>query len=158
MLGSLLICVGLFWIFLELTISNLTGTSMSQYLQQKLLEHTLRHVSWTSPTTVYVALFTVMPGEDGTGGTEVTGGAYARQAATFAAYANTAPTGGKCVTSADISFPVATANWGTIAGVGIYDASSSGNLLLYQTLTANQVINSGQQFVLSAGDLEVDMD
>ena len=107
-------------------------------------------MSYTSPTTVYVALYTAPPGETG-GGTEVTGNAYARQAVTFGAQS-----GGTVLNSVDVLFPVATpSGWGTITDFAILDAVSSGNMLYYGTLSSPVTINAGEQFKFAAGALSV---
>jgi len=97
---------------------------------------------------VYVALFTSDPGDDNTG-TEVSGGSYARQSVTFAA-----PSGGATSNSGDITFPEATADWGTVSHVGIYDASTDGNLLFHGALTQAKAVYSGDQFIIKTGDLD----
>lgn len=124
-------------------------SQMSNYLEGALVNAVLRNTSYTSPTTVYVALYTSDPGETDAG-TEVSGGSYARQAATFGA-----PSNGVTTTSADLTYPVATANWGTITHVGIRDALTAGNLLFYGALDASKTINSGDQFKILAGNLTV---
>lgn len=107
----------------------------------------------TGPATLYIGLLTATP-TDSTGGTEVTGGSYARVAVTSslanwagtqAAASTTASTGTSGTTSnnAAITFPAPTANWGTITGVGIYDAVSGGNLLIYSALTTSKTVNNG---------------
>lgn len=126
--------------------------SMSNYLENKLLEHTLRNISYTPPTTVYLALFTSDPGEDKTG-TEVSGGAYARKAITFNAAAS-----GAVTNSADILFDIATANWGTVSHVAVFDALTAGNMLYYGTLTTAKTINSSDQLKIVAGDLSISLD
>lgn len=136
-------------------LGGATGVAMSNYLEQKLLEHTLRNVAYTSPTTVYAALFTaVADGEAGTV-TEVTtsGTAYARQSIAFAAYS-----GGSVASSAQQTYAVATANYGTVTDMGIYDASTAGNMLLYGALTASKVINNGDQFVFPSGNVTCTFD
>ena len=132
-----------------------TGVSKSTYAEAATLNGFLRNTAYTPAATVYLAAFTVMPINDGTGATEVSGGAYARQSIAFSA-----PSGSPRATanSGAINFPVATANWGTVVGVGIYDASSGGNLLYYGTLNANQVINTGGQLQFAAGDITVTED
>ena len=125
--------------------------SFSNYLETKLLAHTFSNTAYTSPTTVYVGLFTTNPAEDGSG-TEVSGGSYARQSGSFTTSGNTA------TTSAAIEFPTATASWGTITHVGIYDASSSGNLLAYAALTASKAIASGDVFRIPTGDIDITLD
>ena len=126
--------------------------SFSNYLETELLDHVFANNAYTSPTTVYVALFTaVTDGEAGTV-TEVSGGGYARQAGSFSVSGNTA------TTSAAIEYPTATADYGTVTHVGIYDASSAGNLLAYASLTASKTISSGDVFRIPAGDLDITLD
>ena len=124
---------------------------MSDYLEASLLNATLRNTAFTSPTTVYVALFLTDPTDAGSG-TEVSGGSYARQSATFAA-----PSGGIVATNADINFPQATANWGTIAYIGIYDALTTGNLLYHTPLTTSKAIDTGDIFKIASGNLTVQL-
>lgn len=124
-------------------------SAMSNYLENALVNATLRNTSYTSPAAVYVALFTTDPTDAGSG-TEVSGGSYARQAATFGA-----PSNGASTTSADISFPQATGSWGTVTHFGVYDASSSGNLLYHGALTASKTIETGDIFKIASGSLTV---
>ena len=123
----------------------------SDYLEDKVLEHVFGGNSYTAPGTHYVALYTVAPTDTG-GGTEVSGGAYARQSAAFTV-SGTNPT--QASNSAAIEYPTATANYGTVVAVGIFDASSSGNLLAYANLTASKVVSTGDVFRFNAGDLDV---
>jgi hypothetical protein len=126
--------------------------SVSNHLENKLLNHVFKNTAYTPPTSIYMALFTSDPGEDGTG-TEVTGGAYARKAATF----NTA-TSGSIITSSDITYDIATANWGTITHVALYDAVTGGNILVSGTLTTAKTINTGDQLKINAGDITIYLD
>lgn len=119
----------------------------STYLRNAMVNVTLRNTAYTTPTTVYVALYTTDPTAADTG-TEVTGGSYARQAATFIA-----PTNGVTSNSANITFPTATANWGTVAYIGIRDALTAGNLLYSQALAVSRVINTNDQLVILTGQL-----
>lgn len=121
--------------------------NLSDYLENKLLDHILRNVPWASPTTVYAALYINDPTDADTG-TEVTGGGYARQAITFSA-----PSDGETTNVADVIFPEATANWGNITHIGIRDAATGGNLLFHGELQANKIIESGDQFILKAGEI-----
>ena len=125
--------------------------SFSNYLETELLDHVFANAAYTSPTTVYVGLFTSNPDEDGSG-TEVSGGSYARQSGSFTVSGNTA------TTNAAIEFPTATASWGTITHIGIYDASSAGNLLAYAGLTASKAIASGDVFRIPSGDIDITLD
>jgi len=114
--------------------------SYSDYLEDKILKHVFTNTAYTSPSAVYVALFTVAPDDTG-GGTEVStsGTAYVRKAATFSV-SGTATTASN---SAVVEFDTATASWGTIVAFGIYDASSAGNLLCWADLTTSRAIDSG---------------
>ena len=84
------------------------------------------------------------------GGTEVSGGAYARQAVTLAA-----ASGGASENSADITFPQATADWGTITHLALMDALTGGNMLMHTPLDASKEVNNGDTFKINAGDLDV---
>lgn len=125
---------------------------MSNYLENALINATLRNTSYTSPATVYVGLYTTDPGEGNTG-TEVSGGSYARTAVTFGA-----PSNGVSTNSASVTFPTATGTWGTVTHVGILDASTSGNLLYYTALDASKSIASGDVFTISTGNLSVTLE
>jgi hypothetical protein len=122
---------------------------MSNYLENALINATLRNTSYTSPATVYVGLHTADPTDAGTG-TEVSGGSYARTAVTFGA-----PSDGVTTNSADVDFPQATGSWGTVSHIGIWDASSSGNLLYHTALDASKAIDTGDIFKISSGNLSV---
>jgi hypothetical protein len=125
---------------------------MSNYLENALINVTLRNTAYTSPTTVYVGLYTSDPGEGNTG-TEVSGGSYARTAVTFGA-----PSNGVSTNSASVTFPTATGTWGTVTHVGILDALTSGNLLYFTALDASKSIASGDVFTISTGNLSVTLE
>lgn len=125
---------------------------LSNYLENKLLDHVLRNVSYTSPTTVYVGLFTTDP-TDGNTGTEVSGGSYARQVLSV-----TTASGGIVTSSADVTFPQATGSWGTISHIGLLDALSSGNLLMHTPLTTSRAIETGDVLKISTGSLTASLD
>ena len=132
--------------------------SASDYLELEVLDHVLGKGTrdFPSPTTLAVALFTVMPADDGTGGTEVANAnGYARQSATFAT-----ASAGASSTSADLTFgPASGGDFGTIVGVGIYDNATygAGNPLIFATLAANKTVSDGDTFVISAGNLTVNL-
>jgi hypothetical protein len=121
----------------------------SNYLENALINAVLRNTSYTSPTTVYVSLYTTDPTDADTG-TEVSGGSYARTSVTFAA-----PSNGVAASNADCTFPTATASWGTITHIGIHDASTSGNLLFHTALDTSKTIDSGDIFKIESGNLSV---
>ena len=125
---------------------------LSNYLENKLLDHVLRNVSYTSPTTVYVGVYTSDPGDDNSG-TEVSGGSYARQILNV-----TTATGGIVTSSADVTFPQATAQWGTISHIGLLDALSSGNLLMHTPLTTSRTVEVGDVLKIATGSLTASLD
>ena len=122
--------------------------SFSDYLETEVLEFAFTTSGGTRPTAWYLALFTAAPSDSG-GGTEVSGGAYARQSVTFTVSGDTAST------NAAIEFPTATANYGTVTHVGVFDASSSGNLLAWAALTSSKTIETGDVFRVPSGDLDI---
>jgi hypothetical protein len=122
---------------------------MSNYLEDALINATLRNTTYTSPTTVYVGLFTSDPTDAGSG-TEVSGGSYARTAVTFAS-----PSNGVTTNSSAVEFPQATGSWGTVGWIGIHDAATSGNLLYHTALDVSKVIDTGDIFKISTGNLSV---
>jgi len=119
----------------------------SYYLDNAMLNAVLLGVAYTSPTQILVGLFTASPGPGG-GGSEVAGGGYARTTATFSS-----PSNGLLTNNSSITFPQATAAWGTIVAFALFD--NSGNLLWYGNLTASKTINTGDQLTFAAGGLTV---
>jgi hypothetical protein len=122
--------------------------AFTNYLETKLLAHTFSNTAFTTPGTVYVALYTVAP-TDSSAGTEVSGGSYARQSSAFTTSGNTASN-----TSA-IEYPTATAGYGTVVAVAVLDSLSGGNMLAYAALSANKTIATGDVFRIPAGDLDI---
>lgn len=138
--------------------------AMSNYLENKLVDHCLRGVSFTAPTGIHVALFTADP-TDANSGTEVSGGNYAR-AALAPSTSNWASTGGATTTTNPsagtlgetsnnlaITFNTPSASWGTVTHFGIYDASTGGSLLFHGALTAPKTIGAtdpAPSFAISA--------
>lgn len=131
--------------------------AVSDYLEVALLNHIFGNTTFTRPANIYIALFTAAPSDSG-GGTEVSGGSYARQAVPTGAssgWATASGTGGATENSGAITFPTATANWGTITHVGLFDASTAGNLLFHGALTASKQIDTGDVFQFAAGALDI---
>jgi len=131
--------------------------SKSDYLENKLLDHVLGGGDYTRPATVYVALFTVAPSDSG-GGTEVTGGSYARVAVTNNVTNWPAASGGAKSNGTEIAFPEATASWGTVVAFAIFDAATAGNMLYWATLTTSKTIDQGDTAKFAVGDLDVTED
>ena len=126
-------------------------SAFSNYLENKILLHVLSNTAYTSPATVYLGLHTADPTDAGTG-TEVSGGSYARQS-----FASTISGNAASNTSA-IEFPTATATWGTVGWVAVWDNLTGGNLLFHGALTASKTIASGDVFRVPAGDLDITLD
>lgn len=133
--------------------------ALSNYLENKIIDALLRGQAFSFPTSVYVGLFTVAPSDAG-GGTEVSGGGYARKIATADGAAgpmdltdwkstqndNLASTGttGQSTNSGAITFPAPSgANWGSIVAFGVFDAPTGGNLLFYGNLGTPKTVNDG---------------
>jgi len=123
--------------------------SFSNYLEDAVLNHVFGGSAYSAPSTLHIALFTVAPGEDGTGGTEVSGGGYARQTGTFTVSSGTASN------SSAIEYATATANYGTVVAMGIYDSATSGNLLAYGTLTTSKVVSTGDVLRFNASAIDI---
>lgn len=128
------------------------AASMSDYLENKLVDHVFRATAYTAPATVYVGLGTAACSDSGFG-TEVSGGSYARVAITSATTAwkgthgtttgASSGTSGTISNAAAITFPAPTANWGVVTHFFVADAASAGNLMVCQALTTSKTINSG---------------
>lgn len=143
--------------------------ALSDYLENKIVDWLLRGQAFTPPATVYVALLTAAPSDTG-GGTEVSGGSYARVAVTssLANWAGTqsagsttasSGTGGTTSNNAAVTFPTPSASWGVVTHAALYDASSSGNLLVWGALTASKTINNGDPAPsFAAGALQFQVD
>lgn len=140
-------------------------SAMSDYLENKLVDQLFRGQTAPTTTTLYVALLTAAPSDSG-GGTEVTGGSYARVAVTssLANWAGTqsagstvasSGTGGQTSNNAAITFPTPSATWGTVTHFGIYDAASGGNLLFWGALTINKTINQSDTVTFPAASLSI---
>lgn len=127
--------------------------SLSNTYETNVLTWLLTGDAVTRPTSFYVALFTSNPDEDASG-TEVStsGTAYARQSVTFSVSGNTA------TNTAAIEFATATASYGTVTHVGVYDASTAGNLIAYAALSTSKAIDTGDVLRLPANDLDVTLD
>jgi hypothetical protein len=127
--------------------------SFSNFLETEILDHVFAGAAYTAPSTHYLALYTAAPGETG-GGTEVTtsGTAYVRKAVAFTTTGNTTSN------SAAVEFPTATASFGTVTHVGVFDAATSGNLMAYAALSSSKAIATGDVFRVPTGDLDITLD
>lgn len=124
-------------------------SAMSDYLENEILDHILGTGAYTMPTTVYVGLSTGSFNDDNSG-TELSGNGYARKSASFSAAAS-----GTTSNSAAIEFDAATGSWGTVSHFGIFDALTSGNLLIHGAFSASKSVTTGDILRISAGDLDI---
>ena len=124
--------------------------NLSNYLENKVLDHFLGTTAYTMPTTVYIALYTAAPNDAG-GGTEVTGGSYARQVSTF-----TSASGGATSNATNVDFTSMPAS--TVVAIGVHDALTAGNLLVWGTLSSNKALDAGDTLRIATGDLDISID
>lgn len=135
--------------------------SFSDYTEAALLDEVFGATDYTPPATVYAALYTVTPGDASASGTEVTGGSYARVAITnnttnFPNASGTAPTTKRNGTA--ITFPTATADWGTVVAMAFYDAATTGNEIAWGALTQNKTISNGDSASFAANAVTITLD
>jgi hypothetical protein len=132
--------------------------AFSDYLEAAIINATLRGTTFpAAPANVYLALFTSAPNDDASG-TEVTGGAYARVVVSTTG-GWTAPSGaGTTSNAADIVFPVATAGWGTVTHMAIFDAATAGNMLYWGALVATKLVLTGDTVRFLAGNVTITVD
>jgi len=123
--------------------------SFTNYLETEILDHVFAGAAYSAPGTLYIGLFTAISDGEAGSVTEVSGDAYARQTMAFTT------SGATTSNNAAVEFPTATGSWGTITHVGIFDASTSGNLMVYATLTASKAITTGDVFRVPSGDLDI---
>lgn len=123
--------------------------SKTDYAENKVLDLLNGKTAFALPT-VYVALFTAAPSDTG-GGTEVSGGGYARVATTGATW--NAASGGATSNALAVTFPTASAPWGTVTHYATFDAPTSGNMLRWSKLLRPRVIGSGDTVSFAIGAL-----
>ena len=119
-------------------------SAASDYLEVNLRKHLFRTGSFTKPSALYVSLHTADPTDAGTG-TEVSGGSYARVQNDPSDSNWSAPdaTGGVTANVSDITFPAPTANWGTVTWAAVWDAATSGNMIVRAQLSTSKTVNNG---------------
>lgn len=127
--------------------------ALSDYAEKLLLDFLMTTGTATRPTAWYVALFTAAPNDAG-GGTEVSAGGYTRKTVAFSAAASP---GGTTSNSGEVSFTASGGDFGTVTHMGIFDASSSGNLLWHGALTASKTVADGDTLTFAAGNIDLTM-
>lgn len=126
--------------------------ALSDYYKNKMLVHAFSGGEWTPPSSYYGALFSTAPNGAG-GGTEVAGGSYAREAFTCTTVAALSSN------AAEFEFPVATTDHGAIAGYGVYDAATGGNMVAYHVADDNpaKTYNTGETIRIPQGYLTIQL-
>tara|TARA_R110000782_G_scaffold105852_2_gene193874 strand:- start:4 stop:390 length:387 start_codon:yes stop_codon:yes gene_type:complete len=124
-------------------------SAMSDYLENEILDHILRNAAYTPASTVYIGLSTGSFA-DGNSGTELTGNSYARQSIAF-----DASSGGTTDNTSAIDFPTATGSWGAVSHWGLFDAATSGNLLIHGAFSVSKTVASGDILRIAAGELDI---
>lgn len=124
-------------------------SAMSDYLENEILDHICSVGSYTMPANVYVGLSTGSFGEDNSG-TELSGNNYTRKEVTFSAASSGATTN-----SGTVEFNAATGSWGNVSHFGIFDASTSGNLLIHGAFSVSKTITTGDILRINASDLDI---
>jgi hypothetical protein len=124
-------------------------SAKSNYLELKVLDHFLGTASTSAPANVYLSLHTANPDEDGSG-TEVSGNGYSRNIVTFAS-----ASGGSAASNSVEEFTASGGAFGTVSHFGIWDASSSGNMLYYGELTASKTIADGDTLRFASGAITI---
>ena len=114
--------------------------SFSDYAEGKVLDHVFNLAAFTQPT-LYLAVSTADPLEDGTGAAEPVGSGYARVATTAASWSRAVSTVSNAV---ELAFPQASGPWGTLTYFALYDAASAGNIIAYGILTTAKAIAANE--------------
>ena len=134
---------------------------LTNYLEDKIWNHVFGSTTYTKPTNWYVGLLTATP-SDSASGTEVSGGSYARQVCAFTI---TGTGTAEAKNTSAITFPTATADWGIIGWVGIYDSLTGVNLVAYQNLqksdfstSTTKTVNDGDIFKFNASTIKIQLD
>lgn len=121
---------------------------MTYNLANKLANATVANVAYTSPANVYTALYSTAPTVS-TSGTEITGNGYSRQLTTFGT-----PTDGSISSTANVSFSCTGNAWPTVIAIGITDASTSGNIMYFQTIAGRNIL-VGDTLTFGSGNITV---
>ena len=124
-------------------------SALSDYLENEVLDHILGTGAYTMPSSVYVGLSTASFNDDNSG-TELSGSGYTRKVATFAV-----ATSGTTSNNAAVEFPAATGSWGTVSHFGLFDAATSGNLLIHGAFSVSKTVSSGDILKIAVGDLDI---
>lgn len=126
--------------------------SFGDYAENKILDHITGKTEFTKPT-VYVALSTADPTDDGSGIAEPSGNGYARVTTDGDDW--DAASSGATANAAAITFPTASGSWGTITHFALFDADTDGNMLAHGDLSSSQAISTNQIPRFDIGELDI---
>jgi hypothetical protein len=122
----------------------------TNYLADRLIKATVGTVPWTTPDTVYLALYTEDPTKEGLSSSEVNQASYSRKEVTF-----TNPVDGVATNANKIEWGTATSDWGNVSYIGVLDSASSGFMLYFTALDNPKEILSGDQFIINVNQLQL---
>lgn len=131
----------------------MAGLGLTDYAEAKALDYFLRGTAYAQPATVYLAFFTTTPNDDGTGGVELVGDGYGRQAVAFGSYVSR-----RIANSGTVTFTSTGNAWPQAISCGIYDTSTSGNLMAVGTLSPQPTVGAGQSYSFVAGEILIQLD
>lgn len=132
--------------------------TFSDFLENELLDHVWSAAAYTAPSSLWLALSTTTPNDDGTSFTEPSGNNYGRAESTNNATEWPAASGGAKSNANDINFAAASGTWGTITHFGFYDAETMGNLLAHGALSVPKAIDNGDTAKFAASDITITLD
>src|SRR3954463_6374286 len=138
---------------------------VSNYLADLILNTIFRDGTFTQPPNLYVALFTTMPANDGTGGVEVTGTGYARVAVPTTNTGWSAPAANalarEITNAAAVDYGTAGSDWAPsaspVVGFGFYDALTAGNYWGGNPFGSNVIVQNGNPVRFTAGSLRAQL-
>lgn len=143
-------------------------SAFTDYTEEAVLNHIFRGVTYNKPIAIYVAMFTANPGENDAASTECAYSGYARKDAADAGALETGwttivnePTGDGKQTSNAKTLTFAPNNGVddvTVTHVGLYDASTNGNLLFWAELNEAKTLQSGDVLSFLPGDIVIVLD
>lgn len=125
--------------------------ALSDHAENLLLNFLMTTGTATRPTNWYLALFTAAPSDTG-GGTECSGNGYSRQTV---AWDTASGSGGTTSNSGTVTFTASGGNFGNVTHIGIFDASTSGNLLWHGAMAAAKQVNSGDSIQFATGSIDL---
>jgi len=130
-------------------------TALSNFAELKILDLLFKNTAYTTPNA-YLALFTSDPTDAGSGSEVASLYDYARIQIDNKTSAASA---GSITNNANITFaPANGGSFGTVTHIGIFDASTTGNLLAHGVLSASKQIDDGDTFQITTGSLVISID